>query len=322
MKKSTKTGIFFLMIILIFFGMGFLMDFIPEKYSTTNLSMLLGQMSIAVPLLIYLAVTKGKPLKDVRHEKIKIEEIIIIVIFAWVCMPVSSFLNVVTMLFSDNMVAGSITDLSGNLFIVNVVMIAVLPAVLEELTYRGMFFYGLRGYGVVASAVVSGFLFGINHMNINQFAYAFLLGIVFALMDEVSDSIFASMIMHFVFNFNTVCSIEMLKLMPILEKMQDNPEYQQYMDKSGEIATNLSGYSTNMKIAMLAGFGIAAVIAVIVNFYIFRWYAKRIGRWQHICECFRDFRHGFAKTEQGHIISVPTVLGILICIFVMLINIL
>ncbi len=320
MKKSTKTGIFFLMNIMVLLGIGFFADYIPKRFLNSNFSLLLGQVSIALPMLIYLIAMGGKPLKEIRHSKIKIEEIIIIVIFAWVCMPVSSFLNVVTMLFSDNYVAGSITELSNNPFIVNILLIAVLPAVLEELAYRGMFFYGLRSYGVFAAAVVSGFLFGVNHMNINQFAYAFVLGTVFALMDEASDSIYASMIMHFTFNFSTVCLMEMVKLKPILEKMQDNPEYEKYMEKSGEIATNLSGYSTNMKIAMLAGFGIMAVVAVIINFNIFRWYAKRVGRWEHMCECFKNFREGFKKTEEGRIISVPIVLGVLISVFIMFIN--
>ena len=46
----------------------------------------------------------------------------------------------------------------------------------------------------------SGILFGLFHMNFNQCAYAFLIGVLFAILVEITDSIVSTIIVHFVFN--------------------------------------------------------------------------------------------------------------------------
>lgn len=316
MKKSTKIGWYFLIVILVYFLLGFASAFIPDRMKTTNFSYLFGQLSIFIPIVIFFIATKGEMLRQIPFKKIKIENGIILVIFAWVCMPVASFLNVISMMFADNHVAGTIDSLMDNMFIVNLLMIAVLPAVFEEIAYRGIVFYGLRDYGVIAAVVVSGVLFGLNHMNLNQFLYACLLGMVFALMDEASGSILASMVMHFVFNINTVLAIEMYKLMPYIEKMTG----ESVAEETTQVATNLSAYPLQTKLIMVAVYGVIAIAAVIINSKIFVWYSKRCGRWEHIKECFRDAKEGFKKGENGRIISIPTVAGAIVCIAVMVLE--
>lgn len=320
MSKSTKIGLFFLLVLVVYFGLSMGIDFIPKKYITVNFSYMFGQFSIGIPVAVYIIATKGAIIKDISFKKIKIENVPIIVILAWLCMPISSFLNVVTMMFSENLVAGSIDGLSNNLFIVNLLMIAVLPAVIEELAYRGIVFYGLRQYGVAAAMIISGLLFGLNHMNINQFAYAFILGMYFCIIDEATDSIIASMLMHFTFNFSTVFSLEMMKILPYLEKMSGKDVSKQV--KSAEVVTSLAGYSTRFKIGLLIGFGIVAVIAAVANFFVFKWYAGRVGSWEHICTEFKNFKAGFKKTDEGRIISVPMIMGMLFCIFIMILQLL
>lgn len=312
MKKSTKIGWYFLLIIAVYFLLGVSIRYIPDSMRTVNFSYLFGQLSIFIPVFIYVIATKGAALKEISFKKIKIENAMIIVLFTWVCMPIVSFLNVVSMLFADNHIAGTVDSLMNNMFIVNLLLIAVLPAVLEEIAYRGIVFYGLREYGVIAAVIVSGILFGVNHMNLNQFLYACILGMVFALMDEASNSILASMLMHFVFNFNTVFLIEMYKVMPYLEKAGKVS-----IQESTEIATNLSSYSWKVKMVILCVYGVLAVIAVFINTKIFVWYSKRCGSWEHIQEVFENVGNGFKKQANGRIISVPAILGALICIVMM-----
>lgn len=51
-------------------------------------------------------------------------------------------------------------------------------------------------WGVVAAAAVSALLFGLYHLNFNQFCYAFVLGVYFGIVNQVSGSIVTSVIVH------------------------------------------------------------------------------------------------------------------------------
>lgn len=321
MHRSTKIGWYFLLAVAVYLALGYIMPLLPFDTGSANFGYIFGQLSIFIPVLVYVICTKGQAIRDIHFKKIKIENVLIVVIFSWLCMPIAGFLNVISMFFAENHVVATVGSLTDNPFIVNVLMIAVVPAILEEIAYRGITFYGLRKYGVVAAAVVSGALFGLNHMNINQFLYAALLGIALALMDEASDSILASMIMHFVFNINTVLLIQMYKILPYLEKVTGQ-EIKGLEEQTTDTVTSLSDYPLKTKLILLAVYGVLAMVAVIINYNIYKWYAKRNGRLEHIKESFKNAMSGFRKTDDGRIISIPMLLGIFVCISLMLIELL
>lgn len=321
MYKSTKVGWYFLFAVAVYLGLGYILPLLPFDVQSVNFSYFFGQLSILIPVLVYIICTKGDCIRAIHLKKIKIENALIVVIISWLCMPVASFLNVISMMFAQNHVAASIDSLVDNSFIVNIVMIAVVPAILEEIAYRGIVFYGLRQYGIVAAAVVSGVLFGLNHMNLNQFLYAAFLGIMLALMDEASDSIFASMIMHFVFNINTVILIQIYKIVPYLEKISGE-DMSELAGQTQDAVTSIENYSLNTKLTLLAVYGVFAIVAVFINYKLYVWYAKRNGRLEHIKESFRKAASGFALTEDGRIVSAPMILGIFVCVSLMALELL
>ena len=53
------------------------------------------------------------------------------------------------------------------------------------------------------AALMSGLIFGLMHLNFNQFSYGFVLGVIFAAVVEASGSIYASMAIHFLINFQS-----------------------------------------------------------------------------------------------------------------------
>lgn len=62
---------------------------------------------------------------------------------------------------------------------------------------------------------MDGLIFGIIHMNPNQFVYAFAMGTLFAYVVYITNSIFASMICHFLFNgTSTSLAYILLKILP------------------------------------------------------------------------------------------------------------
>ncbi len=85
-------------------------------------------------------------------------------------------------------------------FLIQLVTVAVLPGFCEEFLHRGILLNGLKDIGIKKAIVISSLMFGLLHFNINQFFYAFVLGMLMALVAVVSKSIYPAIIIHFTNN--------------------------------------------------------------------------------------------------------------------------
>ncbi len=80
-------------------------------------------------------------------------------------------------------------------------VLALLPAVCEELAFRGFILNGLaRRFRPGAAALLSAFLFALYQMNVFQFVPYFLLGLVLALLTLRCGSALPAMLFHLVYN--------------------------------------------------------------------------------------------------------------------------
>lgn len=87
-----------------------------------------------------------------------------------------------------------------NIF-VSLLLVAVLPAITEELIFRGALLNGLsRNYSKKKGIVISAILFAIVHLNPWQFVPAFVLGIFLAWICLETQSIYLCMFIHFINN--------------------------------------------------------------------------------------------------------------------------
>ena len=85
--------------------------------------------------------------------------------------------------------------------IAQIALTAMLPAVFEEFTHRGLLIDAVQDRGSEASVIVwSGFMFALMHSNILQFFFAFAGGCIFAFLVVRSGSIIPAMILHFTNN--------------------------------------------------------------------------------------------------------------------------
>lgn len=87
----------------------------------------------------------------------------------------------------------------GWLFI-NLLVLAVIPAICEELIYRGIIMNGLRQFGTTTAVFVSAAIFAVAHGSAMQTIYQFILGAVLAYIVIKTGSLVASMIFHFLNN--------------------------------------------------------------------------------------------------------------------------
>lgn len=88
-------------------------------------------------------------------------------------------------------------ELTTTSLVLNIISTAVLPAIFEEMVFRGYIQTALRPFGDGIAIVLTAFLFGIFHGNILQFPFAFLLGLVFGWLLTQTGSIWPCVVLHF-----------------------------------------------------------------------------------------------------------------------------
>lgn len=92
-------------------------------------------------------------------------------------------------------------NLSGAHIIPALLVMAVLPAIMEELLFRGLILNCTEnGVGTVRTVFIVGFCFSLFHGSPEQTVYQFISGCAFALVALRSGSIIPSVLMHFVNN--------------------------------------------------------------------------------------------------------------------------
>lgn len=195
-----------------------------EEHPVVNI--LCGQGIIAIPLIAFLAVNRINYPKLIHLKKMKVSNILLSILLGILIQPLLTFFNALSLVFTDNAVSSTIFELSNQVpFIVGVLLVCILPGLLEESMYRGALFQSYKAANPWKAVILSGFLFGIMHGNLNQFTYAFVLGMVFALIVEATGSILSTMIIHLCTNLISVVTVYVLpKLYVFLQSIVASAE--------------------------------------------------------------------------------------------------
>lgn len=162
---------------------------------------------IILPLLLNLYLNKRKTtqvLEDFKIKRVNGKTIFISVIIGCIVfiltVMISMFFNIVLSYFGYVGGGSSENISSWYEFLMSVCLIAVLPAIGEEFLHRGLLINGLNKLGVKKAIIYSSLLFGLMHMNIGQFFYASIIGIVLGAVAIFSRSIIPAIIVHFMNN--------------------------------------------------------------------------------------------------------------------------
>lgn len=93
-----------------------------------------------------------------------------------------------------------IPSMEGFGFISVLFVIGVLPAIFEEILFRGFLLKGLRSFGEVGAVLLCGGLFALFHQNPAQTLYQFCCGVAFAYVALKSESVLPTILSHFINN--------------------------------------------------------------------------------------------------------------------------
>ena len=166
-----------------------------------------------VPMVGYFFVTKKSPKEVFRLYPLGWKNLLLIIAFGFAIQPLMRFLSFFTSMFFPNVAQEIANSLEGTSLLGTIITMAVLPALFEELTLRGIFLSGYRRLGTWKAIFCTALLFGLLHMNPQQFPYAFFAGLFFCFLVERTGSIWASIIPHFIINGSNVAAM----FLPIAE---------------------------------------------------------------------------------------------------------
>lgn len=155
---------------------------------------------ILIPIIIFMNARKWTIKETFRFNKIDIGDIILLIAMT---ISIQPFLSLMLMLsnelFGDGM-SLLFQESFKTPFLITVFTLAITPAICEEFLMRGVILNGSRGLSMTKAALLNGLLFGLFHMNLNQFSYTFFMGILLAYVVLATNSIFSGMLIHFLNN--------------------------------------------------------------------------------------------------------------------------
>ena len=226
-------------------------------------SLILNQLILLLPALVFLAVTKTGP-GFISHKRLHPVIPLMCILYTAFCMPLITAVNMVSLLFVDNKASQLVGLLTGIPAWLVVLVVGILGPMNEEFLYRGIFYHSYKGTGrVLAAMFMSAFLFGLMHLNFNQMSYAIVMGIMAVLLIEATGSIASSMIFHACINtYNVV-----LMLIQQNQMAGTGKDAQDIMDES--LAQLGVSYQQFVLIAIVVVGGIALVTTALAGLILY-----------------------------------------------------
>ncbi|NLW02445.1 MAG: CPBP family intramembrane metalloprotease [Clostridiaceae bacterium] len=123
-----------------------------------------------------------------------------VMIIAGACAGLIALITIKNTFGSLQLNTGVTSVMSGGGVLWSLFLIAVVPAVCEELLFRGLIQRGLERMGAGWSIFLSGLLFGLFHFDFQRFAAQTLIGVIAAYLVYRTGSIINGMILHFLNN--------------------------------------------------------------------------------------------------------------------------
>jgi len=134
-------------------------------------------------------------------KKISIYILITVLCYLLINPVVISFNSLIYNFFPTNDLKYSLTTSN---YLISIISMAILPAIAEELLFRGIIFKGLQKSGNTFAIIISSKMFALFHLSLDQTIYPFIMGIILAVIMCHENNIIYCIIFHFLNNFLTL----------------------------------------------------------------------------------------------------------------------
>lgn len=303
MKKILKANTYFLIILLLGIILPKYLVYIYGALGISDIRLILAlnhMLLFIVPAIIYVVVTKANIKETFRLNKLYIKDILLIIVIGFIAYIFMACFAAISSMFFMNDVGNFITSISSTPYPILLLLIALMPAITEEITMRGIILSGYDGKSRIKASIVVGLLFGMIHMDLQQFLYTAVLGALLAYLVRVTNSIFSSVLVHFIVNGISIT---------LSSFVMDTSEYTDAVSQRLDII-NLS---FDMKLSMIV---VYIIMAIAIGGLIFK-----LIRILERLNIERNAEHLIKEknivTSEEKIINVPLILSIVIYIIVM-----
>ena len=269
-KHFSRIGLMFFLGTIAIYAVQFIIVWLvqalrPEWLENDNISMAISMISmylLGMPILILLV--KTVPAVKLEKRPMKAGHFILAVIMTFAIMYVSNIIgNVLTAIIAflkGGAVENVIFDLISGLDLFWVFIYTVICApIMEEYIFRKLIVDRTVRYGQGIAVLLSGFMFGLFHGNLNQFAYAFTLGMFLAFLYVKTGKLKVTIAIHMMVNFvgGVVSSLIM--------QMLDLEKYLRVVESGDLTAMTEYVMENTLGILLLLGFFAFVVAAVIAG---------------------------------------------------------
>ena len=157
-------------------------------------------LGLLMPMFIFGLIPRDEGLKLIKREPLGPINVLLVIVISLLLQPAMMLFSGLASLAFPNPVMPLISELAILPLPQALIIVALTPAICEELVFRGFIQSGYEKQPIVIAAIVNGLFFGMIHLNLHQFFYAFAMGIVFAYMVHITRSILSVVLAHFVVN--------------------------------------------------------------------------------------------------------------------------
>lgn len=190
----------------------------PRLFENVDISLVLSMLPMyLVGMPIMIGLIKRVPGTKPQQHKLGAGQLLTVFCISYAIMFVGNLIGqLITLgigLIKAQPVSNVIVDLVQTLNPLTAFFIMVLCApVIEEFVFRKLLIDRTVRYGQAAAVLLSGLMFGLFHGNLNQFAYAFLLGAFWGFVYVKTGRLLYTIVPHMVINFmGSVVSLLLLE---------------------------------------------------------------------------------------------------------------
>ena len=243
-KHFSKLGLMFLLGTIVIFVVQIAASLIyllkPEWVWNPNITLMMSMLPmylIGMPVLIFLV--KQVPAERVEKHSMKAGSFVVAAIMCFAIVYISNIAgNIMTWIIGmlkGSLVQNEIANVTTSVSIWMVVIYMVLCApFMEEYVFRKLIVDRTVRYGQGAAVLMSGLMFGLFHGNLNQFMYAFTLGMFLAFLYVKTGKLKITIALHMMINF--VGGVVSVKLVDLI----DLDEYFRVVSEGGELSAMMS----------------------------------------------------------------------------------
>ena len=266
-----------------------------------EIQLVFSELSILIPALIYVLIKRLGFREDLGFCRIKAGTFFMCILLTLLIMPIAAFFNVLSQLFVSNTIVQMSDELLSGSDITVLFLGGIYGPVCEEFLCRSVFFKRYETItGPLRAGFISAVLFALAHMNINQACYAFVLGVIFCIVNKAAGSVFPSMIIHSLIN---IFNIGMIMVAVMASKAMG--------DDIDIAAAAEQARGTDYMYFLVGVTLVIAVVCTAVAIPCTVFIAKHEGQLEALKDMFTK------KHEKGRWLSIPLVLGVCFVLFVM-----